>query len=484
MIQFSTKNSKVLQVIRTSIGISSLIAVQQVSAVGLILNPTSTLTGIANAGSTVYDHSVAAISNNPAAMSLMNRKQVGGNLSLVIPDWSIDEKWDCNSEGNCAKSNVGHVTPIPTIGLIRPMDNDFTWGIGMGAIAGAGLEYGDSWGGRGIITENTLQVAELINSISWRANEQWTFGVGLGIIYGSFSQNQDLPTIGATDLQNVGSLVSLAGDLKNCSSLGPALKPGCINDAIDDSDFDATQLAATIDNLTDYSNGASGTEIELEGNDVGAKISLGATYEFTPGHRLGINYQYLSDFTFEGHAKIDGQLLSDEMYQNQHMSLTWAMPERLVVSGSHSVTDDLNLFWDIEKVFYHTFESTDLRIDGYPELELGRNFKDANRYAVGGEYSLDERLTLQMGLSYDESPVDDSDRMPDIPVDDIIKTTFGAIYQVNEKLNVHGYLAVEFLGDANIEQLATIDGHKVDDSFQVSNDTTIYVVGVSFGYFF
>ena len=102
------------------IGISTLINTQQASAVGLILNPTSTLTGIANAGSTVYDHSVAAIRNNPAVMSLMNSKQVGGNLSLVIPDWSVDEKWDYNAEGNCAKSNVGHVTPIPTIGLIRP----------------------------------------------------------------------------------------------------------------------------------------------------------------------------------------------------------------------------------------------------------------------------------------------------------------------------------------------------------------------------
>ena len=72
---------------------SCLLAVMvshQASAVGFIVNPTSEVTGVANAGSAVYDRSVAAVHNNPAAMSLMPYKQVGGNLSVVMPDWSVD----------------------------------------------------------------------------------------------------------------------------------------------------------------------------------------------------------------------------------------------------------------------------------------------------------------------------------------------------------------------------------------------------------
>jgi hypothetical protein len=37
-------------------------------------------------------------------------------------------------------------------------------------------------------------------------------------------------------------------------------------------------------------------------------------------------------------------------------------------------------------VFFDDVESTDLNIDGYPEIVIDRSFKDANRYAIGGEY--------------------------------------------------------------------------------------------------
>jgi long-chain fatty acid transport protein len=192
----------------------------------------------------------------------------------------------------------------------------------------------------------------------------------------------------------------------------------------------------------------------------------------------------MSDFKFDGNATIDGKLLSDEERQKQNNTLTWDMPERLVFSGSHQVTTNLQLFWDFERVFFDDFESTDLSIDGYPKLVIDRNFKDANRYAIGGEYALNDRLTLQLGLSYDESPVDDSDRMPDIPVEEIIKTAIGTIYRVNDKLTVHGYAIAEFLGDGQIEQLASINGEKIDHSFNMDTDTVIYVFGVSFGYTF
>ena len=98
--------------------------------------------------------------------------------------------------------------------------------------------------------------------------------------------------------------------------------------------------------------------------------------------------------------------------------------------------------------------------------------------------TLNERLTLQLGLSLDESPVDDSDRMPDIPVEEIIKTAIGTIYQVSEQLTIQAYFIAEFMGNGDIEQLASIDGHKIGDDFEMDTDTTIYVVGMTFGYKF
>ncbi len=456
----------------------------QASAVGFIVNPTSEVTGVANAGSAVYDRSVAAVHNNPAAMSLMPYKQVGGNLSVVIPDWSVDEDWDCREENNCASNNIGKIVAIPGLGLIRPLDHNFTWGIGLAAIAGQGVDYGDSWKGRAIVRDNGVSVLGLMNSISWRMNDQWTFGAGVGVIYGDFYQKQELPSLSASAGDDLESVVEFAGLAQDCQGLPPPLLAVCLGNAVNDSGLDPESAAETIGSIRSYLGGETGTRVKLEGDDLGAEITLGATYEFRPGHRLGMVYHHTSNFTFEGDATINGQLLSDEERQTPHMTLDWNMPDRLVVSGSHQATDNLRLYWDFERVYFNTFKQTNLRIDGYPTVRIDRNFKDADRYALGTEYSLNEKLTLQFGVSFDESPVDDEDRMPDIPVDEIVKTMFGAIYQPTKRFHVHGYAAVEFLGDAKIEQLASIHGEKIGDSVSLESDTTIYVLGVSFGYRF
>ena len=453
-------------------------------AVGFMINAPSQVTGLANAGSAVYDRSTAAISNNPAAISLLQGEQVGGNLTAVIPDWSVNENWDCNAENNCADDNSASSTIIPTLGYVRPLNETLTWGIGLGANAGQGMEYGKRFRSRPIVTENELQVVGLINSLSWRMNEKWTFGIGAGAIYGSFEQKQDLPSLSASAGEDIASLIEFVGLAQACEGLpGPALLP-CLEGAIDESGLDPKSAAETVGSIRSYLDGNSGTRVKLEGDDVEAHIVAGATYEIAPGHRLGVAYNYMTDFKFEGNATINGKLLSDEERQKQNNTLTWDMPERLVFSGSHQMTTNLELFWDFERVFFDDFESTDLSIDGYPELVIDRNFKDANRYAIGGEYALNDRLTLQLGLSYDESPVDDSDRMPDIPVEEIIKTAIGTIYRVDDNLTVHAYAIAEFLGDGQIEQLASINGEKIDHSFNMDMDTVIYVFGVSFGYTF
>jgi long-chain fatty acid transport protein len=462
----------------------TMLAINEAAAVGFMITPTSQVTGMANAGSAVYDRSTAAISHNPAAMSLMEGEQIGGNITAVIPDWSVNEDWDCNAENNCASSNSASSSFIPTLGYVRPISDTLTWGLGLGAAAGQGMDYGKRFRSRPIVTENEIQVVGLVSSLSWRMNEKWTFGFGVGGIYGSFEQKQDLPSLSASAGDDIESVIEFVGLAQQCEGLPPAAQLMCLGGAADESGLDPESALETLSSIQSYRSGDSGTKVKLEGDDIELHVVVGATYEFLPGHRLGVAYNYMSDFKFTGNATINGKLLSDETSQKVNDSLTWDMPERLVVSGSHQLTDEFKLFWDVERVFFDDFESTDLNIEGYPELVIDRNFKDANRYAIGGEYALNDKLTLQLGLSLDESPVDDSDRMPDIPVEEIVKTAIGVIYEVNDKLTIHGYALAEFLDDGKIEQLASIDGHKIGDSFNMDTDAILYVFGLSFGYKF
>jgi long-chain fatty acid transport protein len=453
-------------------------------AVGFIVNAPSQITGMTNAGSTVYDRSAVVITSNPAAMALMSGEQIGGNLTGVFPDWEVNEGWDCDAADDCSDNNAQSSTFIPTLGYVRPLNDRFTWGIGFGAMAGQGMEYGKQFRGRPIVYKNEVSVLGLINSISWRMNDNWTFGVGAGGVYGEYTQKQDLPSLSASAGDDIHSIIEFVGLARNCEGLPPPAALLCLRGAVDESGLNPESAAETIASLRSYLEGEPGTNVKLEGDDIEMHIVAGLTWEFMPGHRLGFAYNYTGDFKLEGNANIKGQLLSDLEYQKPDASLTWDMPERIVFSGSHTVTDRLNFYWDFERVFFDDFETTDLDIEGYPLLSIDRNFKDANRYAIGTEYALNNRMILQLGLSLDESPVDDSDRMPDIPVEEIIKTSVGLIYEVNDKLTVQGYGIVEFLGDGEIEQLASINGEKLGESFEMDTDAVVYVVGASFSYKF
>jgi len=61
---------------------------------------------------------------------------------------------------------------------------------------------------------------------------------------------------------------------------------------------------------------------------------------------------------------------------------------------------------------------------------LERNWKDANRYAVGTHYQLNDKVILQAGYAFEESTVDTTDRNVDIPLDEIQRYTVGALYTV------------------------------------------------------
>jgi long-chain fatty acid transport protein len=79
-----------------------------------------------------------------------------------------------------------------------------------------------------------------------------------------------------------------------------------------ESGLDPESAVETLSSIRSYLGGESGTRVKLEGDDIEALVVVGLTYEFLPGHRLGLAYNYMSDFKFEGNATIKGRLLSDE----------------------------------------------------------------------------------------------------------------------------------------------------------------------------
>jgi long-chain fatty acid transport protein len=217
-----------------------------------------------------------------------------------------------------------------------------------------------------------------------------------------------------------------------------------------------------------------GMDASLAADDVAYGWTAGALYEFSSANRIGAVYRSQVDFDLTGEAQI-GPLSGGA-------AMNWENPASLVVSGFHQVSDNTSMLWDIGRTFYSEFETTTVSLSDLPpalsNLNLHRNWQDANRFAVGTHYQLNETVILQAGYAFDESPVETPDRSADLPLDDIQRLTAGVIYKLN--LNTDLALGIEYADLGKPELTASDDPMFSSPNGRYDNSATAASVSVNY----
>jgi len=72
---------------------------------------------------------------------------------------------------------------------------------------------------------------------------------------------------------------------------------------------------------------------------------------------------------------------------------------------------------------------------------------------------------LQFGAAYDTSPVDASDRTPDMPMDRQVRLSVGAQYSVSKDLTIGGAFTFADYGDAEIDNDLLKGDYKTNDIY-------------------
>ena len=185
-------------------------------------------------------------------------------------------------------------------------------------------------------------------------------------------------------------------------------------------------------------------DVTLEADSIDYGWTLGGLYELNVAHRISFVYRSQVDSDLTGTGSVGAS--------DYDANLNWENPASVVISGYHQVSDDITLLWDLGRTFYSAFEETKVELEGFPtEIVLERNWKDANRYAIGTHYQLNDNVILQAGYSYEESTVETVDRSIDLPLDNIQRFTVGAIYKVSPNTDLSLGLEYADLGSPNIE---------------------------------
>ncbi len=168
----------------------------QASAAGFQLNAQSaTGIGRAFAGDAVIADNASVMARNPAAMALFDETSLSLGFETIATDIEVkDAFYTCKSARLCGPtttpqrvdhSDIGGTSVAPNIHVIVPIDEKFAVGVNLYSNFGTATEFSNDYVAASYGGLTDLQTINLGFSGSYRLNEQWSFGAGLDIIYGT-----------------------------------------------------------------------------------------------------------------------------------------------------------------------------------------------------------------------------------------------------------------------------------------------------------
>mgnify|MGYP000246906985 CR=1 FL=1 len=367
---------------------------------GLQLMPGSPNFGTAGAGHTAIGMGAGSAWANPATMVLVEGQQVGFGVIMAQTDIEFEADDSTVDSGG----NAGGDIIIPSFAYVNSINEQLSVGFSFVVPFGNSLDYNEGWEGENVANSVSLETLQAMPSIAYRINDQFSVGFGMTANHTSVEQGLKMN-------------MSLEG------------VPFPVN-----------------------------TDVALEADSLDYGWTLGGLFEMDGQNRIGFVYrsEVNSDLTGTGTLSNSNIASLDGSYDTE---LSWVNPASIVISGVHQLNDDVSVMWDLGRTFYSAFNETQVLVKGLlpgdpPSdlpLTLERNWKDANRYAVGTHYQLNNKVILQAGYAFEESTVDDADRNVDIPLDEIQRYTVGALYTVTTDTELAFGLEYADLGTPSTE---------------------------------
>uniref|UniRef100_A0A0B1YS27 Long-chain fatty acid transport protein n=2 Tax=Pseudomonas frederiksbergensis TaxID=104087 RepID=A0A0B1YS27_9PSED len=386
--------------LKTTLGLAVTLASTQIFASGFALNEQSISgmgTGFAGRSSSADDAST--VFGNPAGMSRLKREQVTGGFAVIDASTDIND-----ASGTRSGTNDGDMVPftgVPMGYYVKPIDDQWAFGLGVYAPFGLITDYENSFQGRNFGSKSEVKVVTFQPTISYAFNDKVSIGFG--------------PTINR-----------ISGSLE--SALTTPFSP---NDG----------------------------NVEIKGDDIGYGYNIGLLVQATDTTRVGLTYHSKVKYKLEGHTEVNpgagtpGFLLSGDRYD---ASLDITTPE----SVDFSVTQEINDAWTVYAGSTWTRWSRlkDITVNNdvtgggalnpalFGTITEEQNWHDTWAYAIGTSYQLNKQWVLRTGLTFDQSPANNTDRSPRIPTGDRTIFSLGAGWSPTEDLTIdvaYSYLKEE-----------------------------------------
>ncbi|MFK3799361.1 MULTISPECIES: OmpP1/FadL family transporter [unclassified Pseudomonas] len=393
--------------IRSSLSLAVTLASTQLFASGFALNEQSISgmgTGFAGRSSSADDAST--VYGNPAGMSRLKRQQVTVGVA------AIDAKTDISdASGSRTGTNKGDMVPFTAVPMgfyVNPVDDHWAFGLGVYAPYGLITDYESSFQGQNFGSKSIVKVVTFQPTVSYAFNDKVSIGFG--------------PTINR-----------ISGALE--STLNTPI-PGTGNG-----------------------------RVQVKGDDVGYGFNVGLLVQATDTTSLGLTYHSKVTYKLDGHTEVRAgagnppTLLRSARYDAK---LDLDLPESVDFSATQKLTDDWKLYAGATWTRWSRLQDITVQNSGVTAAAGGalspalvgtiteeQNWHDTWAYAIGTSYQLNKQWVLRTGLTFDQSPTNNTDRSPRIPTGDRTIFSIGAGYSPTDDITID--VAYSYLDEETVK---------------------------------
>jgi long-chain fatty acid transport protein len=393
-----------------------------VGAGGLFMTEIGTSdVGLAGAGWAARAQDPATLFRNPAGMSLLEGNQALVGAQLLYADLKFSNQGSSAFLGTQNGGNPVDVFPGASGFYTHSLGQDFKVGFGVFSNFGLGLKYTGDWIGRYYAKEATLVGVSFMPAASYRVKEWLSIGGALNIMVSQLKYETAINQLG------------------------------------DDGSLRLQDVAAGV------------------GGNVGVMV------EPIKGTRLGVTYYSQVELDFGSTPSYDNlgpgtsTVLNAAGLVGNKIDLGLTVPQHVIVSVFHQLTDRLAIMGDFGWEDWSKFGKVDVSVDETgTSLTTDIPYRDTYHVGAGGQFRLTPRWLLNAGFGYDTSMVKDKDRTVSLPVGATYKFGLGAEWQPRDTYTVGFNYEFLWSGDMPVNQQARLPGPiasrgTVDGTFKDAN---------------
>ncbi|AYO19111.1 MULTISPECIES: outer membrane protein transport protein [Vibrio] len=377
-----TQNTRLFK--KTLLAVTVAMASGQAMAAGFQLNAQSaTGIGRAFAGDAVIADNASVMARNPAAMALFDKMELSLGFETITTDISA-KNVNYKALGGLVSDStdyddIGSTSVAPNIHLIVPVNDKFAWGVNAYSNFGTKTEFSNdlTWSEFGGLTD--VKSVNLGVAGSYRLNDQWSFGAGIDLIYGT-------------------------GKLER-------------------------KLGFTVPGLNPIPKGTTLLDADAAGFGVG--FNLGTVFELDENNRFGFSYRYSPEIEAEGDITYAPAGAKDS-----DGKLKLPLPDMAEFSGYHKIQDTkFAVHYSVQWIGWSAFDTLDGTVNGGDYTFNEYKWQDGWHYAIGGTYYMNSDWTLRTGYMYDTSAQDQKTSVS-VPDSDRQWFSAGATYHIDNASNV------------------------------------------------